>query len=378
MSAVPHASAAPPTIWNVVALGDSDTTGNGDSTGLGWVGRYARLLRQELGLKVVVTNLAREGKTSSELLTEMRSDATTRTAVKKAQVVLIGIGGADLNTGDGRLQAGACKAEACYAADLRAFGRNLAATADLVRKLRSSHQMAGLPYLFRVMGIGLRAPKNSVPGLDVAGTVEAVGNGVTRFEVGDAVYGISKGSFAEYARAREDKLARKPGKPQLRSIRCGWRLRAHRPPESSRPRARRSQGQHVLIVGASGGVGTFAVQIAKAFGATVTGVCSTRQGRPRRITRRRPRHRLHPRRLRRRAGSASMSSWISEETPRYHGSDARSRARGTLVLVGGEERWPLDRRHGAPVARRCALTLRASTTHHEGPEGELRRPRASH
>jgi lysophospholipase L1-like esterase len=140
MSAVPHASAGPPTIWNVVALGDSDTTGNGDSTGLGWVGRYARLLRQELGLKVVVTNLAREGKTSSELLTEMRSDATTRTAVKKAQVVLIGIGGADLNTGDGRLQAGACKAEACYAADLRAFGRNLAATADLVRKLRSSHE----------------------------------------------------------------------------------------------------------------------------------------------------------------------------------------------------------------------------------------------
>jgi hypothetical protein len=68
------------------------------------------------------------------------------------------------------------------------------------------HQMAGLPYLFRVMGIGLRAPKNPVPGLDVAGTVEAVGNGVTRFEVGDEVYGISKGSFAEYARAREDGL----------------------------------------------------------------------------------------------------------------------------------------------------------------------------
>jgi NADPH:quinone reductase-like Zn-dependent oxidoreductase len=73
------------------------------------------------------------------------------------------------------------------------------------------HQMAGEPYLFRVMGIGLRAPKNPVPGLDVAGTVEAVGNDVTRFAIGDEVYGISKGSFAEYARAREDKLARKPG-----------------------------------------------------------------------------------------------------------------------------------------------------------------------
>ena len=72
------------------------------------------------------------------------------------------------------------------------------------------HQMAGLPYLFRVMGIGLRAPKNPVPGLDVAGTVEAVGNDVTRFAIGDEVYGIGKGSFAEYASARADKLARKP------------------------------------------------------------------------------------------------------------------------------------------------------------------------
>lgn len=135
-----RASAAQPPVWNVVALGDSDTTGQGDSTSLGWVGRYARLLRQERGLKVVVTNLAVEGKSSSDLLAQLRSDATTRAAVKKAQVVLIGIGGADLNKGDARLEAGACKAEACYAADLRVFGRNLAATADLVRKLRSSHE----------------------------------------------------------------------------------------------------------------------------------------------------------------------------------------------------------------------------------------------
>jgi lysophospholipase L1-like esterase len=139
-SDISRASAAQPNVWNIVALGDSDTTGEGDSTRLGWVGRYARLLRQELGLKVVVTNLALEGKTSSELLSEMRSDATTRAAVKKAQVVLIGIGGADLGPGDDRLEAGACKAEACYAADLRAFGRNLAATAGLVRKLRGAHE----------------------------------------------------------------------------------------------------------------------------------------------------------------------------------------------------------------------------------------------
>jgi lysophospholipase L1-like esterase len=139
-SDVPRASAAQPAGWNIVALGDSDTTGEGDSTGLGWVGRYARLLRRNLGVKVVVTNLAVEGKTSSELLSEMRSDATTRAAVKKAQIVLIGIGGADLGAGDERLESGTCKAEACYAADLRAFGRNLAATAAIVRKLRSPRE----------------------------------------------------------------------------------------------------------------------------------------------------------------------------------------------------------------------------------------------
>jgi lysophospholipase L1-like esterase len=136
-SSVSEAATKKPTIWSIVALGDSDTTGEGDPTGLGWVGRYARLLRQKLGLKVVVTNLARNGKTSRVLLSEMRSDPTTRGVVKKAEIVLVGIGGADLGAGDDRLAAGKCKAEACYAADLRAFGRNLDATAALVRKLRS-------------------------------------------------------------------------------------------------------------------------------------------------------------------------------------------------------------------------------------------------
>jgi lysophospholipase L1-like esterase len=134
---VSHATAAQPTVWKIVALGDSDTTGEGDPTRLGWVGRYARLLRQKLGLKVLVTNLAENGKTSRVLLSEMRSDPTTRGAVKKAQIVLVGIGGADLNAGDAGLEAGTCKATECYAADLRAFGSNLDATAALVRKLRS-------------------------------------------------------------------------------------------------------------------------------------------------------------------------------------------------------------------------------------------------
>jgi NADPH:quinone reductase-like Zn-dependent oxidoreductase len=136
------------------------------------------------------------------------------------------------------------------------------------------HFMAGLPYLFRLLGPGLRKPKNPVLGLDVAGTVVAVGPAVTRFGVGDEVFGISTGSFAEYACARADKLARKPanltfdqaavvaisGLTALQSLLDVGRLEA---------------GQHVLIVGASGGVGTYAVQIAKAHGAEVTGVCST-------------------------------------------------------------------------------------------------------
>jgi lysophospholipase L1-like esterase len=141
----PNASPRPLTTMasqpiRIVALGDSDTTGEGDATHLGWVGRYGRLLRQKLGLTVVVTNLAREGKTSSALLAELRSDSRTREAVKTAQVVLIGIGGADLNAGDQQLEAGACKSTACYAAGLRAFGRNIDATAALVRKLRNPRQ----------------------------------------------------------------------------------------------------------------------------------------------------------------------------------------------------------------------------------------------
>lgn len=139
-ASVSQGATAQPIVWNIVALGDSDATGEGDSTGLGWVGRYARLLRQKLGLTVVVTNLARNGKTSGGLLFDLRSDPTTRTAVKKARIVLVGIGGADLSAGDDRLARRTCKGTACYEADLRAFARNLDATAAIVRKLRSSKQ----------------------------------------------------------------------------------------------------------------------------------------------------------------------------------------------------------------------------------------------
>ena len=136
------------------------------------------------------------------------------------------------------------------------------------------HLMAGLPYAVRVMGYGLRAPKTAVPGLDVAGLVVAVGSDVTRFRPGDEVFGIGKGSFAEFAAAREDKLALKPSKltfEQAAAVPVSGLTALKGLCDVGHLEA----GQNVLIIGASGGVGTFAVQIAKALGAEVTGVCST-------------------------------------------------------------------------------------------------------
>jgi NADPH:quinone reductase-like Zn-dependent oxidoreductase len=135
------------------------------------------------------------------------------------------------------------------------------------------HVMAGRPYLMRVLGFGFRRPKNRVPGIDVAGTVVAVGSAVTRFAVGDEVFGMSRGSFAEYAAAREDKLAHKPSnctfeQAAVTGISGGTALQAL-------VAGGLQAGQRVLIIGASGGVGSFAVQLAAALGADVTGVCST-------------------------------------------------------------------------------------------------------
>ena len=135
------------------------------------------------------------------------------------------------------------------------------------------HLMTGLPYLVRP-GFGLRAPKTPVRGMDVAGRVEAVGENVTQFEIGHEVFGTCNGSFAEYACAREDKLVFKPANlsfEQAAAVPVSACTALHALRDSGEVRA----GQKVLIVGASGGVGTFAVQLAKAFGAEVTGVCST-------------------------------------------------------------------------------------------------------
>jgi NADPH:quinone reductase-like Zn-dependent oxidoreductase len=134
------------------------------------------------------------------------------------------------------------------------------------------HVMTGEPYLMRLVGFGLLKPKNPVPGQDVAGTVTATGDGVTRFTVGDEVFGIAKGSFAEYAVAREDKLSHKPNNlsfEQAAAIPISG-LTALRALDA----AGVTDGSNVLIVGASGSVGTYAVQIAVAMGATVTGVAS--------------------------------------------------------------------------------------------------------
>ena len=135
------------------------------------------------------------------------------------------------------------------------------------------HVMTGTPYAIRLVS-GLRSPKQRVLGQDVAGTVEGVGDGVTAFRVGDEVFGVGVGTFAEYATARPDRLAPKPtnlsfeeaatvpttGLTALQGLRKVGKVRS---------------GQTVLVIGAAGGVGSFAVQIAKAFGAHVTGVSST-------------------------------------------------------------------------------------------------------
>ncbi len=136
------------------------------------------------------------------------------------------------------------------------------------------HIMAGLPYPIRAAGFGLRRPKALNPGRSVAGTVESVGQEVTEFAPGDEVYGTCAGSFAEYAVADAKRLAPKPANLTFEQA-AAVPVSALTALQGVRDQAQVQPGRKVLIIGASGGVGTFAVQIAKAFGAEVTGVCST-------------------------------------------------------------------------------------------------------
>ncbi len=167
--------------------------------------------------------------------------------------------------------------------ELREIETPVAGTGEVLVRVRAAgvdqsvwHLMAGQPYLVRLMGVGFRAPKVPVRGFEVAGTVEAVGGNVAGFQPGDEVFGSCEGSgsFAEYGCARADRLAPKPanlGFEQAAAVPVSGvtALQALRDRGEVRP------GQRVLIIGAGGGVGTFAVQLAKAFGAEVTGVCST-------------------------------------------------------------------------------------------------------
>jgi NADPH:quinone reductase-like Zn-dependent oxidoreductase len=140
------------------------------------------------------------------------------------------------------------------------------------------HLMAGLPYPIRAAGFGLRRPKHTNPGRSLAGTVEAVGAAVTGMAPGDEVFGIGESSFAEYSSARADKLAHKPSNlsfEQAAAVPVSGLTALQAVRDQGRVSGGQHTAQHVLIVGASGGVGSFAVQIAKAFGAQVTAVCST-------------------------------------------------------------------------------------------------------
>jgi len=136
------------------------------------------------------------------------------------------------------------------------------------------HLMTGTPYAMRLAGFGLRAPKNPLLGNDVAGRVEAVGAQMTVFRPGDEVFGTCRGSFAEYAVARADRLASKPDNVSFEQA-AAVAISGYAALQAVRDHGSVRDGQRVLIIGAGGGVGTFAVQLAKAYGAEVTGVCST-------------------------------------------------------------------------------------------------------
>ncbi len=167
--------------------------------------------------------------------------------------------------------------------ELREIKKPVPAEGEVLIQVRAAgvdpgvwHLMTGQPYLVRAMGFGLRAPRVAVRGRDVAGRVEAVGSKVSQLKPGDDVFGTAEGSFAEYVCAREDRLALKPARLTFEQA-AATPISGLTALQGIRDAGNVTAGQHVLVIGAAGGVGSFAVQVAKAFGATVTGVCSTQK-----------------------------------------------------------------------------------------------------
>ena len=164
---------------------------------------------------------------------------------------------------------------------MRGRRRAVAADDEVLIKVRAaavnpldSHLMKGKPYAMRLF-FGLTKPKTSRPGRDVAGEITAVGKRVTQFKPGDEVFGVCLGAFAEYACASETKVVKKPASVSFEQA-ASSPIAGLTALQGLRDQGHLERGQRVLINGASGGVGTFAVQIAKSMGAEVTGVCSTR------------------------------------------------------------------------------------------------------
>ena len=231
------------------------------------------------------------------------------------------------------------------------------------------HSMTGRPYLMRIMGFGFRTPKNHVPGLAVAGTVEAVGATVTRFAVGDEVFGVSRGAIRRVRRSPRGQARPQAVEPYVRTGRGGSRSRPRRPSRACAPAASRP-GRRSSIIGASGGVGTYAVQLAKAFGAEVTGVCSTAK-----ID------------LVRSLGADHVIDYTQEDftdgsrrydfildiggnTPLSHLRRALTTT-GTLVIVGGENKGNWTGGFGRSLRAPVMSLVRAPAAHH------ARRPRSS-
>ncbi|TCC39980.1 NAD(P)-dependent alcohol dehydrogenase [Kribbella capetownensis] len=230
--------------------------------------------------------------------------------------------------------------------ELRDIGKPAIAADEVLIRVRAAgvdrgvwHVMAGLPYPVRLAGYGVRAPKNQVLGMDVAGIVEAVGADVTRFQPGDEVFGVGKGAFAEYTAAFERKLAPKPANLTFEQA-AVVPISGMTALQGVRDQGEVASGQQVLVTGASGGVGSYAVQLAKAFGAEVTGVSGASKmdlvrslGADHVVDYRRDDFAAGPQRydvILDIAGNASLSRLRRALTPK-----------GTVVIMGGENggRW---------------------------------------